>query len=302
MTRKFLLPIIATIGACIALVVVFWTQKQLPVLPVLFPPPTSPYKNAIAGEGVIEASSENISIGSPFSEIVTKIHVTEGNFVKQGDLLFELDLRFFESQKMTAEAELEAAIVTLEDQKEQFSFYQRLKDQRAVSEQEYQRVLYSMLEAEEQVRVAKAKVFEVETNIQRSLIRAPVDGEILQVNVHIGEIAPVVPFVSQQATLILMGTVKPLQMRVDIDEDDAWRFIPGANATAFVRGNSKISFPLKFLRTEPFMIPKSSFTGDTNEKTDTRVLQVLYTFEKADLPVYTGQVLDIYIEANPVNP
>ena len=32
---------------------------------------------------------------------------------------------------------------------------------------------------------------------------------------------------------------------------------------------------------------------------DTRVLQVLYRFEKGDLPVYAGQVLDVFVEAKP---
>lgn len=297
--RKFLLPCIAVLGACIALVVVFWTQMELPVPPILYQPAKSPYKLSIAGAGVIEASSENISIGSPFSEIVTKIYVTEGDFVKNGDLLFELDLRFFESQRVSALAALDAAIVTFEDQKEQFSFYERLTDKRAVSEQDYQKAWFALLEAEEQVRVAEGKLFEVETNIQRSLIRSPVDAEILQVNVHIGEIAPVVPFVSQQATLILLGTVQPLQVRIDIDEENSWRFQKGSRATAFVRGNSAIHFPLNFVRVEPFMVPKNSFTGAPSERIDTRVLQVLYNFEKGDLPVYAGQVLDIFIEVTP---
>lgn len=299
MLRKYLLPAIALIGACIALVVVFWTQSKPPVAPILYPPPKSPYQASIAASGVIEASSENISIGSPFSEIVTNIYVTEGDRVKAGDLLFVLDLRLFEAQKASAVAELEAALVNYEDQKTQFSFYERVVDKRAVSEQDYQRAKYALWEAQEQVRVAEAKILEIEANIQRSTIRSPIDAEILQVNVHVGEIAPVVPFVSTQATLILLGSVQPLQVRIDIDEEDAWRFQKGSKATAFVRGNSAIHFPLQFLRIEPFMIPKYNYTGDTSERTDTRVLQVLYRFEKADLPVYTGQILDIFIEATP---
>ncbi len=297
--RKFLLPGLAALGACIALIVVFWTQRQLPVPPILFQPSQSPYKHWIAGSGVIEASSRNISIGSPFSEIVTKIYVTEGDFVKEGDLLFELDLRFFESQLIAAQAEMDAAIVNLDNQRVQFSFYERLSDKRAVSEQDYQKTLFALLEAEEQVKVAAAKVLEVETNIQRSLIRSPINAEILQVNIRIGEIAPVVPFVSQQATLILLGSVQPLEVRININEEESWRYQKGARATAFVRGNSAIHFPLQFVRTEPLMIPKPSLTGETSERTDTRVLQVIYTFEKKNLPVYVGQILDIYIEVTP---
>lgn len=308
MLQKYLLPFLAILGAIFGLFIVFWSQKTNPVPPILFPPPKSPYPHAIAGAGIIEASSQNISIGSPFNEVIDKIFVVEGDIVKAGDALLQLDLRNFQAQFDAAKAALDYALVAVEDKKTQFSFYQRLKDTKAVSEQVYQQAHYAFLEAQANVDVAKGNLFETETNIQRSIIRAPIDGQILQVNCHIGEIAPVVPFISPQATwltaangtLILMGAVNPLQVRIDIDEDDAWRYEKGSSATAFVRGNSHINFPLTFLRIEPYVIPKSSFTGITTERVDTRVLQVLYNFHRGDLPVYTGQVLDIFIESKPI--
>lgn len=308
MMQKYLLPTLAILGALFGLIIVYWSQKTVPVPPILFPPAVSPYVHSIAGAGIIEASSQNISIGTPFNEIITKIMVVEGDRVKAGDPLFELDLRSFEAQLSSAQASLELASVEYENQKKQFSFYQRLKDTRAVSEQLYQQTHYAMLQTEQNLKVAQANIATIETNIQRSIIRAPIDGEILQVNIHIGEIAPIIPFISAQSTwltaangtLILMGSVTPLQVRVDIDEDDAWRFEKGTPATAFVRGNSHIHFLLQYMRTEPYIIPKTSFTGQTTERVDTRVLQVLYQFEKNDLPIYAGQVLDIFIESQPI--
>lgn len=308
MIRKYFLPFLALCGAVLGLFVVFKTQKKVKTPPILFQPATSPYPASIAGAGIIEASSENIAIGTPFNEIVTKIYVKQGDSVKAGDLLFELDLRNFNAQAAAAEANLTEAKIIFEDKKKQYSFYERVRDTKAVSEQVYQQAYYALLEAEENVKVAEANFNVAKSNIERSIIRAPVDGEIFQVNVHLGELAPVNPFYSSQSTaqanakgsLLLMGTVQPLQVRIDIDEDDAWRYQLGSRATAFVRGNSKINFPLNFSDIEPYIIPKSSFTGQTTERVDTRVLQVLYHFEKNDLPVYAGQVLDIFIEAEPL--
>jgi len=308
MNRKYLLPILAICGALFGLVIVHWSQKEIPPPPILFPPAQSPYPHFIAAAGIIEASSQNISIGTPFNEIITKIHVIEGDFVKQGDILFELDTRNFDAQLKSAIASLQLAKVNLHDKHKQFSFYERLKDKKAVSEQMYQQFRYAFLEAKENVRIAQADVQVTQTNIDRSRIRAPITGKILQVNIHVGEIAPVIPFISAQSTwltaangtLILMGSVDPLQIRVDIDEDDAWRFVAGSLAHAYVRGNRNISFPLNYLRTEPYIIPKSSFTGQTVERVDTRVLQALYQFEKQDMPIYPGQIVDIFIESKPI--
>lgn len=308
MIRKYLLPILAILGALFGLYTVYQSQKTVPTPPIPFPPAKSPYTYSIAASGIIEASSQNISVGCPFNEVIDKIFVKEGDQVKTGDPLFQLDLRNFEAQAVAAQAELNLALVQMENQKTQFSFYQRLKDIKAVSEQIYQQANYTYLQSVENVHVARANLEIALTNIKRAIICAPIDGEILQLNIHVGEIAPVIPYISAQSTwltavygtLILLGTVDPLQIRIDIDEDDAWRYKPGAKATAFVRGNRNIHFPIAYFRTEPYIIPKRSFTGDTVERVDTRVLQTLYTFNKENLPIYTGQVVDIFIEAEPI--
>jgi HlyD family secretion protein len=308
MGNRYFLPGLAIFGAMLALIVVVWSQRTMPPAPILFPPPQSPYPHFIAGAGIIESSSQNISIGTPFNEIIEKVFVTEGNFVKKGDPIIQLDTRAFEAKLKEAEASLELANISLENAYKQFSFYERLTDQRAVSEGTYTTAQYTYLQAKQNVKVARATLEEAKVNIDRSTIRAPIDGQILQVNSHVGEIAPIIPFISNQSTwstaangtLVLMGAVDPMQVRIDINEDDAWRYEQGSRAMAFVRGNSTIRFPLKFLRIEPYIIPKSSFTGMTTERVDTRVLQVLYQFQRGDLPVYPGQILDIFIESEPI--
>ena len=46
-----------------------------------------------------------------------------------------------------------------------------------------------------------------------------------------------------------------------------------------------IHTPLHFVRFEPYVIPKESLTGDTTERVDTRVLQVIYSFDRGDMPI-----------------
>ena len=97
-----------------------------------------------------------------------------------------------------------------------------------------------------------------------------------------------------------MGNVDTLVVRVDIDENDAWRIDPAADAVAFVRGNRDLKTNLKFVRVEPYIVPKRSLTGESTERVDTRVLQVLYSFNRDALPVYVGQQMDVFIAAKPI--
>src|SRR5262249_12098597 len=50
-----------------------------------------------------------------------------------------------------------------------------------------------------------------------------------------------------------------------------------------------LQIPIQFVRFEPSMVPKKALTGESTERVDTRVLQVLYRFNRGDLPVYVGQ-------------
>src|SRR5262249_20895840 len=145
--------------------------------------------------------------------------------------------------------------------------------------------------------VAKAEVAQLKIEIERRTVRAPVTGGILQIKARLGEFAQGGVLATP---LMLLGDTKFLHVRADIDENDAWRGHAGAPALAFVRGNPDLNAPLQFERFEPYVIPKVSLTGQSTERTDTRVLQVIYSFDPAALPVYVGQQVDVFIEAPPI--
>jgi len=94
-----------------------------------------------------------------------------------------------------------------------------------------------------------------------------------------------------------IGATQTLHVRVDVDEHDAWRVKGDAKGFAALRGNAAISTPLRFVRFEPLVVPKRSLMGDSTERVDTRVLQVIYAFDRGTLPVFVGQQMDVFIEA-----
>jgi hypothetical protein len=55
------------------------------------------------------------------------------------------------------------------------------------------------------------------------------------------------------------------------------------------------------VRFEPYVIPKRSLTGESTERVDTRVLQVIYAMKTKDLPIFVGQQMDVYIKAEPIS-
>ncbi len=136
----------------------------------------------------------------------------------------------------------------------------------------------------------------VKTELDRTIVRASVAGEVLQVNVRPGEYVGAAPGQS----FVILGNVTKLHVRVDIDEHDIPRYRPGAPARANPRGDAKQQHRLTFVRVEPLVIPKRSLTGSTGERVDTRVLQVIYSVDPTDLVkarLYVGQQVDVFIDS-----
>lgn len=222
-----------------------------------------------------------------------------------------------------AEARVKEAETNLADLKNQLDIWERVNDPRAVSVDDLTKRRFAVTSAEArlaesraqlallkagtwkpdlavaeaQLQSAQSQVAQAQTEIDRRSIKAPVNGQLLQVNIRSGEFAQAGPLTTP---LMIMGTVDPLHVRVDIDEHDAWRVRGGSKAVAFVRGNKDISTDLEFVRFEPYVVPKRSLTGESTERVDTRVLQVLYRFTRGSLPIYVGQQMDIYIESEPL--
>jgi HlyD family secretion protein len=294
--KSLVLPTLAAVGFVLGLKTVFAGGQPPPVQVPLVEPVRSPFESYAAGAGLIEARSENIEIASPVGGVVGAVHVEVGAVVAAGEPLLTLDDR---EVKARLEVKRNGALVArarLAEAESQFALYRGVTDKRAVSAEEFNKRKFAAATAAAEVAAADAEVSAAETELERLTVRAPVAGRVLQVRVRVGEFAPA----QVSATpLILLGDVSRLHVRVDIDENDAWRIAPGAQAQGYIRGNMQLTAPLTFVRFEPYVVPKRSLTGDSTERVDTRVLQIIYALDPAALPVFVGQLMDVFIEAAP---
>ena len=144
------------------------------------------------------------------------------------------------------------------------------------------------------VQLAESQVESIKISLERLIVRAPMDGEVLQLNVRLGQFAAM----TWKEPMIVLGDSKRLHVRIDIDEPELLYFSKGAEAIATLKGRPNIRFPLKFVYVEPYVIPKQSLTGNNSERVDQRVLQVIYELpEDRKMDVYIGQQMDVYMKA-----
>jgi RND family efflux transporter MFP subunit len=293
MFRKYILPLLAVGGVVLGIIAAVISARVAPPTPAVSDPPPPPFPTFVAGAGLVEANTENIAISAQIAGVVSKIYVAIGSHVKEGDPLFTIDDRAARATLAADEAAVHVAEAQYANASNELAIAESVTDKRALSVELIDQRQYAALIAQAQVLQARAQAALDATNLERLTVRAPVDGQVLQLKVHLGEFASAGPLAQP---LFLFGNVEPLNIRVDVDEEDAWRIRPGSPALGYLRGNKKISTPLKFVRFEPYVIPKLSLTGEPTERVDTRVLEVIYRIEGHDLPIFSGQQMDVYID------
>lgn len=272
------------------------------------PPPQKPYPEAVAATGILEALSENVAIGVPTPGLVTEVFVKVNDAIQKNAPLFKLDDRdllaemlTIQAQQEIAQAQIAVSQAQLAKIESQLSRLAAVSDRRAVSEDDLENRKQDVAVAQAQVTAAKAQLASSELSLQRLTllidrltVRAPQDGHIIQLNIRAGEYAGTAP----KIPAMIIGQTDILQVRADIDEQNATRIRPGQKAMAYLKGDPRITFPLGFIRVEPYVIPKVSLTGASTERVDTRVLQVIYSLKRPENPpLYVGQQVDVFIEA-----
>jgi HlyD family secretion protein len=293
MTRRIVLPLLAVMGVGLAITAIMLGDRTPEGATTVVNSVVSPFATSVAGTGIVEASTENIAIGTPVSGIVTAIAVKWGDRVKSGDLLFKIEDRDLQGQLLVANAKVKEAEAGLAKVKNLLDVGEGLSKGSSISVVDLANRRFDVAINEGIIASAKAQVEQLKIEVDRRTVRAPVSGRILQIKIRPGEYAQ---SGMVNPPLMLLGDDTRLHVRVDINENDAWRVKPTAPAMAYIPGNPDLRMRLQFERIEPYAVPKVSLTGESTERTDTRVLQVIYSFERGELPIYIGQRMNVHIE------
>ena len=206
---------------------------------------------------------------------------------------------------MAALARAEAAGVQLANARAQLALLEAVRDPDAISGQDRLNRAQAVASARAASEVASAEVTQARaavaaarTEMSRRVMTAPIDGEILQVKTRPGQFVTAGPAPSNSAQpAIIMGDVRPLHVRIDIDETGIGRVAVGAPAMVSPRGAADRQVAARFVRVEPLVVPKRSLTNSAAERVDVRVLQLIYALPEDASDFAIGQQVDAFLPA-----
>jgi len=164
-------------------------------------------------------ANQQVDIVSELTRKITRVNVKEGNFVKAGTLLFQLD-----------DEDLQAQLEKLRQQ-EKLSILneERLRDlikHEAVVQQDYDQAFTNL-------KVLQAQIVELQVMIRKTQIHAPFDGQVGIIHVYPGAI------VSTNTVLTNIEDNSVVKVEFSVPEKYANIIIPGSEQKFTVASDSK---------------------------------------------------------------
>jgi HlyD family secretion protein len=198
--------------------------------------------STVTASGKVQPKSK-VDVSSDITGRIIQLAVKEGDRVKRGDLLLRIDASTFEATVARAEAALASAragAVQSEASRSQAeralrrARELRTQSQNLVSDEQLEQAetQFRVAEAvntssERQVDQAQAQLQEARDQLAKTVLRAPMDGQVTRVAVEEGEVAVPGTFSRETGLLMTVSDLSVIQVNVQVDETDVVRLALG---------------------------------------------------------------------------
>lgn len=193
-----------------------------------------------------------VEVRARVSGYLDQVHFRDGQLVKQGDLLFTIDKRPFQTALDQSRATLAQARANLAFAQSDLARAQQLVRDRTITEQVFEQRTQAMRVAQASVAANEALVRQAELDIQFTDLRAAFDGHIGDRRVSPGNL--VTGGTGGNTTLLAtIVTTDPIRFEFTFDEAAYLRYTRlGAKPSDIASGNTKVQIQLKLIDEQGF--------------------------------------------------
>ncbi|MBS1972146.1 MAG: HlyD family secretion protein [Bdellovibrionales bacterium] len=187
-------------------------------------------------EQIMYVTTDNAQIEAPVVMLAAKVpgyivevKVVEGQKVKAGDVLAEIDSRDYQNTLKQVQSELLSLESRRRDAERNYQRISELYKQSAVSTQQYDTATANYSEVKSKYEAVSAQVDQAKLNLENTKIKAPMDGSIAKKSVEVGQLAsagvPLIGFVGGSERWVManfketeIGSIK-VGSTVDVEID-----------------------------------------------------------------------------------
>jgi RND family efflux transporter MFP subunit len=186
--------------------------QPAPAVVVVSPPVEEAVVDSVDYTGRTD-SAETVEIRARVTGFLNAVLFKDGDEVKKGQPLYEIDDREFQADLAAAKAQRDTALAHQEKVGLDFQRAEALKAKGAITAAQYDQALADKKEADAQVESAKAKVDRAQLDVDFSKIAAPIAGKISRSNLTVGNLID-----ANKTVLTSIVSVDPIDVYFDVDE------------------------------------------------------------------------------------
>jgi HlyD family secretion protein len=203
-----------------------------------------------ANGGVIPI--DRVEIKSKASGLVEDLPVEQGDYIKRGDLIARLDQKDERAAVSQAQADFDIATAELKKSQREYERRNELFTQNLVSEEEREQIELSLAIAKGKLVQATTALDRAKERFSESVVRAPIDGVILQKYVEMGQIiASGISNVSGGTPIVDIADMSSVHIQAGVDEIDIGKINVGQPATVIADAYPEIKFNGTIVRIAP---------------------------------------------------
>lgn len=225
-------------------------------------------------------SSQSVAIRPQVSGTLVAVHFTEGQAVRQGDLLLEIDRRPHQAALSEARARLAQDQVRAENARADATRYADLAEKEFVTRQQYEAAKANAAALEAQVAADQAAVERAALNLSYATVRAPISGRTGRLLVHAGN-------------LVSAGSPEPLLTLEQVRPVFAEFAVPERNLAA-LRAPRAAPPPVRIATSAggPEALGTLAFVNNAVDATTGTIL-LKARFPNEDEALWPGQIVDV---------
>jgi RND family efflux transporter MFP subunit len=167
-------------------------------------------------------SPQVVEVRPRVSGYLVKVYFNDGQEVKEGDPLFDIDPRPFEAAMGQAKAEVARVDASLKKAIADLARNQKLRPSGAVSQEELDSSIAEKAVAEASIAAAREAVTKAALDLEFAKITAPIAGRISTAKITVGNL--VAPGTEATSLLSTIVSVDPMHVYFDVDERSLLRY------------------------------------------------------------------------------
>jgi HlyD family secretion protein len=151
---------------------------------------------------------------------IIKLPVEEGDMVKKGQLLVQLDDTQYEAAVNQAKAQLASAKASLEQAQLVYARYKELFEKKLSSKEQYDMAKTDLDLAKARHEQAVATLEEAKYDLSKTTITSPMDGLVTSLNAEVGEIVMIGTMNNPGTVIMIISDMSEIETEVEVDETD----------------------------------------------------------------------------------